>query len=349
MIRVFTPPEREVAGEVESVGLPHLSPRQYHLLRLIADGKFHSGAALARTFGLSRAAVWKDMQQLLALGLCLYAIRGRGYRLAHPLELLDAAAIQRALGSAGRACLHGLEVLPIVDSTNTYLLHHMPQYETVACLAEAQTAGRGRRGRTWVSPFGHNLYLSLRHNFASGMAGLGSLSLVAAIAVKRALTDIGVSGVQLKWPNDVYWAERKLAGILLEARGESLGPCHVVIGVGVNVAMPDTQGRSIGRPWIDLASIHPGVSRNYLSGRLLYHLLNVVHEFQKTGLTPFLSEWAAADLLQGREVSLVRANEVIQGVARGISPEGALVLSVGGTLQHHTSGETTLRQWGELP
>ncbi len=316
---------------------------QYTILRLLADGRFHSGEQMAQATGVSRAAIWKALQELRTLGIEVHAVSGRGYALARPLELFEPSAILQHLSESSRAALARFDVHHSVDSTNACLLRQTDDHVATACVAEHQSAGRGRRGRHWVSPFGGNIYLSLRWRFDEGMGRLAGLSLAVAVAAIRALREFEVQDIALKWPNDIYWQGRKLGGILLEIAGESAGPCVVVMGIGVNMAMPAASGKDIDQPWVDLVSIREGISRNELAGRLLHHLLDALSAFRQSGMSSFEQEWCAADMLFGREVVLSQPGTDIRGIGRGIAHDGALLLEVAGQVQRYTYGEVSPR------
>ncbi|MDE2089583.1 MAG: bifunctional biotin--[acetyl-CoA-carboxylase] ligase/biotin operon repressor BirA [Gammaproteobacteria bacterium] len=317
------------------------------MLSLLADGRFHSGEDLGATLGITRSAVWKAVRACETLGIEIHAVRGRGYRLAAPLELLSREVIQAAMDETARGRLAGLDILPEVDSTNRHLMRLAQQGAPsgLACLAEWQSAGRGRRSRAWVSPFGTNIYLSLLWRYADGPATLTGLSIAIGVAVARALHEAGVSGIGLKWPNDLLWRERKLGGILLELAGESAGPCYVVAGVGVNVRMPAAAAQNIDQPWTDLAAVTggAGVSRNRLAGLLLQHMIHVLDAFPSVGLAPFRQEWAHWDAVTGKRVVLQIQDRPVLGRALGIDDSGALLLSVNGELRSYASGEISLR------
>jgi len=312
----------------------------------LADGEFHSGPTLGQIAGCTRTAVWKAIQSLQNSGLEIYSVHGKGYRLSQPMELLDCAQILAGLDDDARQAIQKLDVFHEVDSTNAYLLKETKQggISGHACLAECQHSGRGRRGRHWVSPFGGNLYLSLRWHFHAGAASLGGLSLAIAVAVMRALRDQGLDSAQLKWPNDILVKGRKLAGILLELSGESDGPCAVVIGLGLNVRTSVAEMSTVDQAWIDLESaLGKGVSRNALATQLLCQIVYAVKCFEREGLTPFMAEWAQWDALAGHEISLDLPAGTLQGIARGIDESGALLLAHNGKLQRHHSGEVSVR------
>jgi BirA family biotin operon repressor/biotin-[acetyl-CoA-carboxylase] ligase len=320
--------------------------QRYRLLRLLADGRFHSGEALGGTLGVGRSAVWKVVRSLDALGIQVYAVPGRGYRLADPLDLLDQGRILEAMGPAVRRRIGGLDIHPSVDSTNRVLAQRAAQGlpSGFVCIAEHQSAGRGRRGRPWVSPFGANIYLSLLWRFDVPPQSLAGLSLVAGVGVVRALADAGARGVGLKWPNDVLWSGRKLAGILLEMSGEAAGPYDVVVGVGLNVNMPRDAATAIDQPWVDLATVCAGTqNRNLVAGRLLHHLVNVFEDVAERGLASLLAEWKGLDVARGRPVMITTARDTVAGTALGLDEAGALLLRVGGKTRRFHSGEVSLR------
>lgn len=312
-------------------------------MQVLADGRFHSGERLGETLGVSRTAVWKALRSLEQYGIAIQAVSGRGYRLSRPLELLRSELLLQQLDAESRQLLRGLVLFDAIDSTNTHLVQLQGDGHGMACLAEYQSAGRGRRGRHWVSPFGSNIYLSLRWRFPQGMAHLSGLSLAMAVAVLRALGDVGIDGAGVKWPNDVYADGRKLAGILLEVTGEAAGPCDVVVGLGLNVWMPQTAASDIDQPWIDITTLRTGISRNILAGRLLHHLVLSLAQFQHEGLAPFAAEWRLRDILIGRKVRLLLPDEELRGIGCGIDSDGALLIERDGMRQRFTYGEVSLR------
>ncbi len=315
------------------------------LLGLLADGRFHSGEALGRALGVSRGAVWKQIAALDALGLDVFRVPGRGYRLARPMELLDRERILAGLLPESRDRLHELLVADSVDSTNSRLLE-MDTDGVAACLAEHQQAGRGRRGRAWVSPFGANLYLSVSWPFASLPPDFPALGLAAGVAARRALEDIGARGVWLKWPNDLYAEGAKLGGILLEMRGEPPGPCRVVAGIGVNVDMPEAAGGAVDQRWIDLAGVMGGVlpSRNALAIALLDHWIAAFAGFERGGFADFREEWRTADLLAGADVEVADGRQRLVGRALGVAADGALEIETAEGVRRVVSGDASLRR-----
>ncbi|MBI3772004.1 MAG: bifunctional biotin--[acetyl-CoA-carboxylase] ligase/biotin operon repressor BirA [Gammaproteobacteria bacterium] len=319
------------------------------LLGILADGRFHSGAQLGQRLGVSRAAVWKHIKALAELGIDCHSVPGKGYRLTAPLELLQHESILTAMSDAQRSLLSALEIHSEITSTNRYLMERAAMLRSGhACFAERQSAGRGRRGREWVSPFARNIYLSVYWQFALSPADLSALGLAMGVAVMRVLRQLGVKDVGLKWPNDVLCRGHKLAGILIEMSGESAGPYHVVVGVGLNVDMPQTHHAAIDQPWIDLATIlrHP-VSRNRVAGKLLTEILAALDVYQRRGFAAFRNEWQQCDAFAGAPVMIMTAMEQIAGRARGVDEAGALLLETESGMQRFHSGEVSLRRFAE--
>lgn len=309
-----------------------------------------SGDVLAREAGQTRAAVWKRIEALREAGVAIEATPGQGYRLARPLDLIDAAALRAALPGAVAAGLAALDVAWSIDSTNSELLRRgAPAHGAAVLLAERQTGGRGRRGRPWESPLGANLYLSLARRFDGGLARLGGLSLVAGIAAAETLHAVGATAVRLKWPNDLVVDTdaglRKLGGLLVEGGGEHGGPVSAVIGLGLNVAMPTATGERIDQPWTDLATLGSTVSRTELSVALVTHLLPALEEFDRDGFAPFAARWAALDCLRGRDAVLHGANTQEPVHVLGLGEAGALrVRDARGRERDVHAGEVSLRR-----
>jgi BirA family transcriptional regulator, biotin operon repressor / biotin---[acetyl-CoA-carboxylase] ligase len=321
------------------------------LLRLLADGELHSGEVLARELGVTRAAVAKQVRGLAARGLAVESLPRRGHRLLAPLDLLDAERLQASLTPLARARLAGLEVFDEIGSTNSHLLAAtgLPAGRWRACLAEYQSAGRGRRGRGWIAPYASGLCLSFGWSFEDPPAGLAALGLAAAVAVLRALTAQAVTGLALKWPNDVLRDGRKLGGILCELRAEAAGPAYVVIGVGLNVRLPAAARAAIaaggGLEPADLpaGARVPAPPLTPLAAALLDALVAMAIEFAARGFAPFRSEWSRADALRDRPVRVRAQSAERDGVARGIDADGALCVEISGRLERLASGEVTLR------
>ena len=318
------------------------------LLQLLADGALHSGEELAARLGVSRAAVWKRLQQLEEWGIAVEALTGRGYRLEAPVDLLDADDICSRLPQDARGRLRRLEVHEALDSTSDRLLavDDLPSGQFDACLAEFQSAGRGRRGRRWVAPFASGLCLSIGWNYRDAPAALSALSLAAGVAVLRALGRLGIAGLALKWPNDVVRGDSKLGGILIDLRGEAAGPAYVVVGVGINVRLPASARKRLaeeGVDAVDLAALGPPPARNAIAAALVAELSNALGEYGARGLAAFAEEWQDADALAGRTIAVLHGGQTLHGRARGVDSDGALLLEVDGAPRRIVSGEVSVR------
>jgi BirA family transcriptional regulator, biotin operon repressor / biotin---[acetyl-CoA-carboxylase] ligase len=324
-------------------------PLAAEVFRSLADGRFHSGEELARTLGVSRSAVWKACARLKELGACLDAVRNRGYRLAHPGEPLDGPAIRTALGREVREHVRSVTALWSIPSTNSALLDrpNPPPGSSEVLLAEVQTAGRGRRGRTWLAPIGGAICLSLSWTFREVPAELSALGLVIGVCAVRALKELGVKQAGLKWPNDLLVGDKKLAGVLIDLRAEGQGPACVVIGIGLNVALGAELLEQIaagGTAATDLKSAGlGGVSRNLIAASLIQACIRGLLAFEREGLRPFMSEWREADALRGRPVSVSAADGVSRGLARGIDLHGALMVETQGGVKRFISGDVSVR------
>lgn len=318
------------------------------LLRLLSDGALHSGEELAAALSISRAAVWKRLQQLEAWGIACEARPGSGYRLEAPVELLDVAQVRDRLPQAARGMLRNLEVHESLASTSDRLLavDDLPPGRFDACLAEFQSAGRGRRGRNWMAPFASGLCLSINWNFRDAPAMLGALSLAAGVAALRALGRLGFARLSLKWPNDILSGDAKLGGILIDLRGEAAGPAYVVVGIGINVRLPRVARERLAAEGVevtDLAALGETPGRNDLAAVLIAELAQALVEFGARGLAAFSAEWQAADALAGRPVRVLHGGQPLEGLARGVDGDGALLLEVDGARRRILSGEVSVR------
>jgi BirA family biotin operon repressor/biotin-[acetyl-CoA-carboxylase] ligase len=327
-----------------------VTPRRAELVRRLADGEFHSGETLAAALGVTRAAVSKQARSLEAWGLEVESAPRRGHRLRAPLDLLDAEALRAALAPTTRERMRRLEVHDEIASTNSRLLatHDLPPGVFDACLAEFQTAGRGRRGRGWLAPYASGLCLSYAWSFRESPSELASLSLAAGVATVRALARCGVHDVRLKWPNDLLRGGRKLGGILCELRAEAGGPAYVVIGLGLNVRLTAAVRAAVAAAGgLEPAALEDGEvappRRTALAAALLDALTEVVVEFETRGFAPFHGEWSRADALAGRPVLVLAQRGDRAGVARGIDADGALLVEFDGGRERIASGEVTLR------
>ncbi|SEQ88632.1 BirA family transcriptional regulator, biotin operon repressor / biotin-[acetyl-CoA-carboxylase] ligase [Solimonas aquatica] len=315
---------------------------QLELLDALADGQWHSGEALAARFGVSRAALSKRVERLREWQLEVESRQGLGYRLSAPIERLDAQRLQAAVPQLP------LQVLPIVESTNTLLLACGAEQDPQALLAEFQSGGRGRRGRQWISPFGANLYLSLSWSWPSWPRQLTALSLAVGVACAQALRRCGLSTLQLKWPNDLLVAGRKLGGVLIEHRGEAGGSCRVVIGIGLNLRMAATQGEAVSQPWINLDEAlrlenQPPAARNEVAAALLQSLHGLLDGYAEQGFAAVAAQWSALDACRDRPVLIVQHDHTQSAIARGVDSDGALLVDIENRRERLLSGEVSLR------
>ena len=318
------------------------------LLRLLADGALHSGEELAAALDVTRAAIWKRVQQLEEWGIALEAKPGSGYQLESQIDLLDAAAIRSQLPQAALERLRNLEVHEALDSTSDRLLaaQELPPGRFDACLAEFQSAGRGRRGRSWVAPFASGLCVSVNWSYRDAPATLGALSLAAGVAALRALRRLGYANLSLKWPNDIVHRDGKLGGILIDLRGEAAGPAYFVVGIGINVRLPRATRerlRADGVDAVDLASLGNAPLRNDAAAVLIAELTQALLEFGARGMTAFADEWQSADALAGRPVRVHHGGQFLEGLARGVDADGALLLEIDGASRRILSGEVSVR------
>lgn len=317
------------------------------LLDLLSADSAVSGNALAARLGVTRAAIWKQVEALRESGAPIEAAIGRGYRLSWAIEWLDATRIAAELDPGQRRRAGDIGVHWQIDSTSSELLRRSAQGDAdlLVCCAESQTAGRGRRGRHWRSPLGGNLYFSLLKRFDHGMGALSGLSLAAGVAVVAALADCGVVGAGLKWPNDVLARERKLAGVLIELGGEFLGPCHAVIGVGINLRLPARVAAAMDQPAIDVATLTGASlpSRNRLAGRLLARLIETLDRFGAQGFAVFRDEYARHDLISGQPIRVHDAGGSFDGVGAGVDERGALRVRHAGGIRTCDSADVSVR------
>ncbi|WP_312956541.1 bifunctional biotin--[acetyl-CoA-carboxylase] ligase/biotin operon repressor BirA [Pseudomonas songnenensis] len=309
------------------------------LLKLLQDGRFHSGQELGDALGISRSAVWKHLQRLQGeTSLLLYKVPGRGYRLAEPLSLLNSEELAPQLMRLGWT----LHLFDAIDSTNAEALRLLQQERTpFLVMAEAQTSGRGRRGRRWVSPFGQNLYCSLAFKVHGGARQLSGMSLAVGLAVMHALRLAGVPQVGLKWPNDVYVDGRKIAGILLELTGDPADVCHVVVGIGINVNMIDTEG--IDQRWTSMKEHIGMVDRNALVVTLASALKRYLEQHANLGFSSLKDEWEASHIWQGQKCTLSTGAHDFSGVVVGVDHQGGLRLMIEGDERVFNGGELSLR------
>lgn len=324
-------------------------PLVQRVYRLLSDQQFHSGTDLAAQCQISRSAIWKAMAALRGLGVTVHAVAHRGYRLPRATTLLDARQIRGALPANVAEHLRHGTALWSTGSTNADLLARddLPPGRFDFLTAEYQSAGRGRRTRSWFAPPGGAICLSLGWSFESLPANIGALSLAIGVCALRALERCGIAGVELKWPNDLLAGGAKLAGILIEMRAEAAGPVYVVIGIGLNVALGAAvleRVKAGGNEAIDLAALTATLpDRNVIAAALIAEFIQGLRQFEQQGFSAFVAEWRAADALAGKPVQIQLDAHAVSGDARGIDAEGALCVHTRDGLQRFMTGDASVR------
>ncbi|HAZ80108.1 MAG TPA: biotin--[acetyl-CoA-carboxylase] ligase [Porticoccaceae bacterium] len=303
---------------------------------------------LSRMLDNNSGLVHQALMELKQLGVPLIISRDSHYCLPPHFGLLNKGKIGSGLINARAAKIYKLVLLNTVDSTNRYARDQVKagNVSGLVVLAEQQTAGVGRRGNRWLSPFGANIYMSIVWNFTQSEDVLQGLSLAIGVAVCRSLTKIGMSGVKLKWPNDIYVGSKKLGGILLELVGDPSGDCSVVIGVGINHDMPFSAGEAIDQAWTDIVkeTVTP-VSRNHLAACLIDNIFDILETFHRLGFSAYQDEWIAADLMYNMPATISNSRESISGTVLGVDEHGALRMKLeNGAEKRFIGGELSLRR-----
>lgn len=316
------------------------------LIDLLSDGEIHSGEQLGRMLGVSRAAVWKQVEVLRRKGAAIEVVPGRGYRLQGVMEPWDESRLLDLMAPDARAVLQRLEVRKTTASTNDDAAALMRQgfSGAVICLAEEQTAGRGRRGREWFSPWGRSFYGSFGWVFAEGLPALEGLSLAVGVALVRALERYGIRGVGLKWPNDLEVDGAKLGGVLIEVQAEAGGHCQAVIGIGLNLSLPPDASARLERKVTDVAALTGGaVGRNRLGALLIEEVLLLLRDYPQRRFAGVRDEWLQLDVLRNCPVEVTGLQQVISGIGRGVDERGALLVETPAGLITVQAGEVSLR------
>ena len=318
------------------------------LIRLLSDGEFHSGEQLGERLGVSRTAIWKQLKKLEALEIPFEAVKGQGYRLVTPMELLDGSKIVAALPRQGRQHLTRLFVEETLPSSNEFMRQRFSQGagHGEVCLVEQQSAGRGRRGRAWSTPWGGALMLSIGWRFESGVAKIEGLSLAVGVVLSQVLERHGVN-VKLKWPNDVLLASGgqlgKLAGILIEVNGDVAGPCEVVVGLGINIEFTDDFRARIEQPVAAVRDQLPSLSRNALAAELLGDLMPLLASYEASGFSAWCNEWNQKHAFKGCAVEVQRGKERFMATAEDVDEAGNLWIRHGKRRERLSGGEISVR------
>lgn len=319
---------------------------RHRILTCLVDGKFHSGTELGKHLGISRAAINKSVQGLIERGVDIHSVSGKGYRWDCPHVLLNQKKIMSEIGSMASEHKLSLTLVDEIESTSSYLLDSIDQPYVGAeiCLTESQTGGRGRRGRNWLASPYQNIVFSISWQFEYGPSQTSGLSIAAGIAIVRVLSRLGYEGIKLKWPNDIIHEGRKLAGLLVDLRGESEGPTRVILGVGLNVRLNKNTADQLDQPWTDLESIGGiVVDRNKIVAEIVRELVSMFSEFGRFGLAPYHKEWSKWHAYEKMPVRLIQLDGEINGTVCGIDGTGALKLDTGTEIITVHSGEVSLR------
>jgi BirA family transcriptional regulator, biotin operon repressor / biotin---[acetyl-CoA-carboxylase] ligase len=326
----------------------------FPILQLLADGQFHSGEALAQQFKVTRATIWSAIKHAEALGITIFSVRGRGYKLPQAIDFLDKNLVLNAIGEQ-REWIN-LIILDEVNSTNTYLMQQKNVPHATCVAAHIQTNGKGRRGRTWISQLGASLTFSLAWRFQCGAVALSGLSLAVGVALMRTLASLGINQAQLKWPNDVLVLDenhhgKKLAGILIELQGDLDGPSTAVIGVGINLNLSKAVLESIDQPTTDLnrttnlnKTNNQPINQNILLGTLLKYLVGVLSSFEQLGFVGLRDEWLSYHAYHNQSVRMLLPNGTeVLGVVKNVADDGILLVDTPLGLQRFSAGEISLR------
>jgi len=315
------------------------------ILVVLSDGKFHSGKTIAQELNCSRSLIWKKINNLrVHYDLEVFAVRGKGYKLIHPIEFLKKTSITKFISKTQLKSLNQIHIIKSTNSTNTLAINSNPELNKgIAWFAEHQNMGKGRRGREWHSPFGRNIYFSLAWKFNISLAEISSLSVAVGATLASLLFENGLRKHELKWPNDLLLNKSKLAGILLEAQGEANGPTTVAIGIGLNLNMSNADKKNINQPFIGLRQANFVTTRNEIAGRLLNSMVDMCHRFSVLGLEPFLETWNRFDKLMGRNVRVISPSKVEEGTYLGLSENGGCRLMIQNKEKTFYAGELSLR------
>ena len=319
-----------------------MRPLTFHVLKLLREEAFCSGQALAQHLNVSRASVWGALNEAQNAGMHIHRVHGRGYRLAERLDWLDGDKINRAVAHCGLA----IEVTECCESTNASLMAiaEAGGQSGRVVATELQTRGRGRLGRAWQSGLANALTFSLLWRFDRGVTGLGGLSLAVGVAIARVFRREGVL-VELKWPNDLLFHRRKLGGVLIEVRGEALGPCVAVIGIGLNVRLRPGERNHIDQPVADLVDARaPNLTRTEWLVKFLVELASTLGAFADRGFEHLCAEWTQYSAHHNEAVHLSLPDGTrVEGVARGVDEQGRLLFDRDGRIRPYLSADVSLR------
>ena len=312
------------------------------ICNILNDLNFHDGTSIGAKLNISRTAVWKWVSKLQSYGIEITKVKGKGYLLKEPLILLDSKKIETLLKSEHFI----IDTVESIDSTNNYLNNHNKSAIPHICIAEHQTSGRGRFSREWYSPFGKNIYFSMQYSIKQDISQLGGLSLAVGTIVCKAIEKACKlpNRLMLKWPNDITYNGKKLAGVLIEVRAEVNGNCSVIIGIGINVNMPITNKVTFNQEWASIMQITGSPQdRNNICAILIDKLTLGIEQYLITGFKSYMPEWKKRDSLFGKMIQIQDGNEIFKGIATGVDLQGHLLINLETNIKKaFAAGEATL-------
>lgn len=319
----------------------HLNPKSKLILSVLSDGKYHSGNELGNTLQVSRTSIAKYIHKLQSLGLDIFTVRGRGYALPYNIELLNEEFISKECSETS------IQIFDMIDSTNRYMMTYINKFNQGSCiLAETQTTGVGRSNSSWISPFGAQLILSMFWTYKN--ISISGLSIAIGLATVKTLEKFGIKNIGLKWPNDIYANQKKLAGILIETRASVKEGFQIVIGIGINLIntkiMTDNHIDSIS-----IADISDNyISKNKLAVELIKEYKNTLINFEKNRSSTFCVEWNKRDIFKDCKVKLIDKytnTTIIEGIERGINDTGSILIeNPQGIIESFHIGDISLRK-----
>jgi BirA family biotin operon repressor/biotin-[acetyl-CoA-carboxylase] ligase len=312
------------------------------ICNILNDLNFHDGTSIGAKLNISRTAVWKWVSKLQSYGIEITKVKGKGYLLKEPLILLDSKKIETLLKPEHFI----IDTVESIDSTNNYLNNHNKSAIPHICIAEHQTRGRGRFSREWYSPFGKNIYFSMQYSIKQDISQLGGLSLAVGTIVCKAIEKACKlpNRLMLKWPNDITYNGKKLAGVLIEIRAEVNGNCSVIIGIGINVNMPITNKVTFNQEWASIMQITGSPQdRNNICAILIDKLTLGIEQYLITGFKSYMPEWKKRDSLFGKMIQIQDGNEIFKGIATGVDLQGHLLINLETNIKKtFAAGEATL-------
>lgn len=315
----------------------------YPLVRLLSTEIFKTGTELGAELGISRTAVWKQIQQLEQLGIEIITKPQQGYKLAKSINLFNELLLKQLL-IENKSNLD-LYLFSSLGSTNVEAknLLNSPEVKSVLVLTEMQTAGKGRRGRTWQSPFGQNLAITLGAKIDTDISKLQGLSLAIAVELKESLNKFAAIDVGFKWPNDIYVNDKKLCGILVEVAGDFSGPFSLIMGIGLNLKS-SSAFNSIDQPYICLDELGIEFDKNLFAIDLAVRLEKMISKFLNKGFQAWQARWNKAHLWKDKQAEVIHSNLSKRVTLKQVNSDGALlVINSEGNEEVINSGEISLR------